>query len=983
VRLAPPPKNVWDSPLLLIGGGILGVIVIAFGVLLYALTRGSAAEMFGKAEEEYKSGAYTSAMTIYEKFFNSYPDDPNASLARVRHGMAMLRQVTDDGKNPRLGLQTAQQVLPKIENEEKFTEARSELSTILPDIADGFATQSSQTTDVARREELAKLARQALELVNNPAYIPASLRKERESRIARILDKLQGAERGIEQDHKLATAVAAIAEATKQGDAGAAYAAHEQLLKSYPALETNAQLVTAMRAVGERERELVTINQGGQPPPVTQDHSPGSMPSVLAFREGTPPADSGQGVFVLAEGAVYGLDAGSGRLLWRRFVGYETTAQPVAIPEGRATDAVLIDARRKELVRVGGQTGELVWRLSLGEQAFGPVIVGNNVFVTTRKGRVLAIEAATGKMLRSAQLPQAASIAIASQPPGRSDSPDAGGKLYQLGDHSTLFVLDAATLACQQTVYLGHKAGTILVPPVAVLDHLVVIESPGDDYSTLRVLAPDAKSKRLTAIGRPLRLKGRVSNPPAISGARLAAITDLGQMALYTVDAASEPDHLRLLAGLDASEAAPLPAYCELDQNRLWVAMRRRTMFEVQPALGQLARRFTENEDDTFLGPPQLRGEMQVLVRRRKGASGMVVEGRRAASSESLWATHLASPIVALAGNEAREDAHALTADGRLFTWNAAGAPTRMVDKPAFTPPGGGAAIFRAASFSPETQQLVWTETADKGRVFRLDVSAGGVPASISLPGRAAAPAIALGKGCIAPLAEGSIACLAAESTEPQAAPFVPPLEPAALPAWSMPVALGDQATCLISDGRSTIYALARKEQPQPYLAAVGQSQPGARLVSPLMRAGSTVIGIVRQEASDAIAGFDNRAAPAFEPLPLKGRYEAGPFAVGGLVLVTAEPDGLVCCGADGRIRWSVALENGPLAGPPIANSDGDLVIAFQSGMVCLWDAASGKELARHDVGEPLSGTIQFVKSGLLLSGSDGVVHRIDAPRRP
>jgi hypothetical protein len=374
---------------------------------------------------------------------------------------------------------------------------------------------------------------------------------------------------------------------------------------------------------------------------------------------------------------------------------------------------------------------------------------------------------------------------------------------------------------------------------------------------------------------------------------------------------------------------------------------------------------------------------MQVLVRRRKGSASVVVEGRRAASSESLWATHVASPIVALAGHETRDAAHALSTDGRLFTWNPDGAASRVLEKPAFVPPGGSASIFRDASLSPETQQLVWTETSEKGRIYRLDIAAESAPVAIPLPGRAAAAAAALGKNVVVPLAEGSVAVLSATGEEPRAAPFVPTLVPDALPKWSIPAPLADQATCLISDGRSTVYALARKDQPKPHLAAVGQSQQAAPLVSPLVRAGSTVIGIVRQEACDAIAGFDNRAAAAFEPLPLKGRYEAGPFAVGGLVLVAAEPDGLVGCGADGKIRWVAALDRGPLAGPPIANRDGDLVVSFQSGAVCLLDAASGKTLASHEIEEPLRGPMQIVKGGLLLSGSDGVVHRIDAPRRP
>jgi len=139
----------------------------------------------------------------------------------------------------------------------------------------------------------------------------------------------------------------------------------------------------------------------------------------------------------------------------------------------------------------------------------------------------------------------------------------------------------------------------------------------------------------------------------------------------------------------------------------------------------------------------------------------------------------------------------------------------------------------------------------------------------------------------------------------------------------------------------------------------------------------------MRQESTDAIAGFDSSAKPVFEPGPLEGRVEAGPFAVGGIVLVAAEPDGLVCIGNDGRVRWQQPPLNGFLAGPPLGLLEGDLLVAYQSGVVCRLDAANGKELSRHEVGEPLAGPTLVWKSHAYLAGSDGVVHRISIPPRP
>ena len=93
-----------------------------------------------------------------------------------------------------------------------------------------------------------------------------------------------------------------------------------------------------------------------------------------------------------------------------------------------------------------------------------------------------------GAILRTAQLPQGAILAASIDPKQ--------GRIALLGENATLFVLAADSLACSETVYLGHKMGAILVPPAAVLDQLLFIESPTDDASLIHVLATDAKTSR-------------------------------------------------------------------------------------------------------------------------------------------------------------------------------------------------------------------------------------------------------------------------------------------------------------------------------------------------------------------------------------------------------------------------------------------------------------------------------------------------------
>jgi len=963
-------KNVWDSPLILIGGGTLGVIFVVFALLFYALTRGSAAELFSQGEKEYSGGNYANANAIYEKFLKKYPTDPNASLVRVRRGMATLRQVTDDGKNARIGLETARQVLPQIESEEKFAEARSELATILPEIADGFATQASQTEDGARKTELVKLAGEALTLVNNPAYLPTSLRREREGQISRIVDKLKSADRGIQQEKDLVATVEKISAATEKGNAAAAYQLRADLLRTYPGLAANAQLVSVVRQIGEKERQLVTVSSGGAAPLKT-DHPTKSERVVLAYQSrSVSSASQSEPIFLLIEGAVYGIDAQSGNVLWRRFVGYEATNLPVSIGDAASADCLFIDAQRHELVRVKGSSGELIWRQLLSGDAEGPVLSGKSAFVTTRKGSVLALDVATGEITAAAQLPQGVVVAPAVRQ----------SRVYQLGENSTLFVLDAATLACSETVYLGQQAGELFVPPAAVLDQLLVVTSPADDYSEILVLSPDAKSKKLVPFGRAQRLKGRIVTPLAVSAARVAALTDLGQVAVYDVDPAGAKEHLRPVAGVDATESEPRQAFLGLDRNRLWVAGRRKTMFDVQPSLSQLARKWTENHDDSFVTPVKLAGDVLIVARRRKGIPAVLLEACRSATSDSVWTTHLAMPVSGLVTTESTPSVLGLTAEGRLYQFSSDSFQARKPLVPVYSPEAN-AAVLGDPVISLDGKKLVWTEAQAGGRILTYDLASGGKPNALTPSSSILAPAIPFATGVLAPLANGSISLISANASDAATTPFLPSLVPDALPLWTRPAALADGAAFLVSDGRASVFAVAKREQPR--LVQVGESKTASPIMSPLVVAGSTVLGVMRQDSTDAIAGFDARAKAAFEPVPLEGRVIAGPYAVGGVAFVSAEPDGLVCVGSDGRVRWQQAPDRGFLAGPPVALPDGDLLVAYQTGIVCRLDPANGKELARHDIGEPLSGPVCLTKSHAYLSGSDGVVHRIPVPPRP
>jgi outer membrane protein assembly factor BamB len=982
---APAPKkkgrlNQWDSPLLLIGGGGLGVLLLAFVLLFYALTRGSAGELFTKAEEDYRGGSYTSAMATYESFLKKYPKNPQAGLAKVRYGMSQIRQITDGGKDPRQGLKIAQKVLPTIEGEPEFDEARMELVSILPDITDAFATQAKATENTAKREELVKLAEESLTLVNNPTYLPSSRRKEAENRIVVALDKLKAARRSIDEDKELAATLEKITAALAANKTAEAYQLRDALLRTYPGLEKNPAIVKATLDASAKERALIAVKKEAVAA-ATVDSPPTSTRILLASRAGAPAsAPNGSVAFVLLEGSVYGIEVKSGKVLWRRYVSFESQLPPRSIPGDNGPDALLVDSSKHELLRLQGTTGKLIWKQPLDSALLLPVVAGDKIFINrpAAKGQILEFDAASGQFTAQATLPQQTPAPVAYDAKRK--------RLYQVGEHSTLFGLNAATLACEETFYVGHKAGSILVPPVAVLDTILLPESPSDDYTLIHVLAPRGEKKLLKEVVKPFRLSGRIVLPLSVTGRRVVAVTDLGQIAVYEVDSTNPDKPILSIGSFAATEKSPLHSYYIAAGSELWVAGRRATKYEIQSSLQQLTRRWSLHQDDAFLAPLQVFGDVLVHVRRRPGSQAAIVEACRTSEGKSIWTTQLAAPLVALSASEEREQLIAITSQARVFEIPRAAIGAGYFDQPTYVPLVGQTPTELTTALDFGNGRLLCTGFQASGPALLYEGMAEGTRARpvafAAAEGVASAPPVVFKQGVLAPLSSGRVVLLDPLKGTSLLLPFQPQLSAGASLDWRRPAVLPPDGTAfVIGDGRQNLFRVTARDNPQPHLEATSEAPAGGELAAPLAAAGDTVYAVVRGDKSDKIVAFSSADLSSGMSWPLAGRCKIGPDAVGGAVFIGAEPDGLLCFGGGQTLRWKSPLKHGPLAGPPVL-CDGDFIALYQNGVVARLAADTGEEVVTIDVGEPLGKAAFVMGPRVLVGGYDGLLHIIPIPKK-
>ena len=145
-------------------------------------------------------------------------------------------------------------------------------------------------------------------------------------------------------DDELKKTTAAIQRAVEAKDFKEAYRVRTALLNAYPQFSRHDELTEAVAKISAAEQAAVAWVAKQQPagkvPAAGKESTVSTV--IVAQRKFTasPPGVEGHVIFAAAAGAVYGLEAGSGKVLWRTFVGFDPDGRdegctPVAVEPPR------------------------------------------------------------------------------------------------------------------------------------------------------------------------------------------------------------------------------------------------------------------------------------------------------------------------------------------------------------------------------------------------------------------------------------------------------------------------------------------------------------------------------------------------------------------------------------------------------------------------------------------------------------------------
>jgi hypothetical protein len=596
--------------------------------------------------------------------------------------------------------------------------------------------------------------------------------------------------------------------------------------------------------------------------------------------------------------------------------------------------------------------------------------------VATQSGKLWDVDLESGRAGRQVTLPMRLSA-----PPGLSQV----RRLYQVGDHSNLYVLDEQRFECREVYYLAHRPGTVAVPPVMALGYLFVAVNTGRDFCHLHVLRTDENGQSLAPARAPIRLAGRVTTPLLQAGARVLVMTDLGALRMLEVNPANEKEPvIDVVRPVGQTFKTPLDSFPVLDGGRLWVGSDRLTRYEIQTSRNQLSSEGIHFQRDTFIAPPQVLGDAVYHIRRRRGSPAFTVAASEAGSGQLFWETDLAVPAALLHVDPDSRQIGAVSMQAEFFQVTPEILKEGKQDQIAGAALGAARTVPFDQAIELDGDRWALVSSEQRNRIVLFNPGATSSASRLEMrPIRPASDAavttapVRFQDGLLVPLDNGQVVLVDPQTGDQQILPFQAPVAGGTKTLWRRP-AVTDDAHAVLADSQGKVYRVGIRQEPQPHLEAVLQADLGNPIDSALAVAGDTVYAVIREPTHDTVVSMAAGDLSVGSNWPLEGRVVWGPEQVGACVLMATDLGQLLCFESGGKQRWTTQLTYGPLTGVPLVH-EGHLLLASTSGMVWRVSTADGSETARAEIGEPLrAGPLIFGSQNLLLlGGSDGTLHLI------
>jgi len=962
-------KSAWES-FRIVGYGFLVLLLLILLVpLVQWFLKGSADDAYGNAETAYKSQDYERASKSFADFALNFKGDDRASQSRVFAALAKVRQSAEKAADPTVALKTCQEVLPSIVSESSMGALRGDVTDTLLRIAEKFVVKAENTTTITDRKSLIDKMNQQLEFIRDPRFVGSQERTQNELRIRKIEEDQSRLLREIQRSEELETTLIAMTASVEAKNVAETYELRRKLLRKYPQLESEPKLAELLAAATGQQQNLIVA--APTQPVVSTDPTPAAigMKAVLVGRKTVNENATGPTFFLRVKGSVVAMNSANGQIVWRQFIGRDWSGDAKPIASTADSDVLVFLPELGQLRRLASADGTLIWQTQFKGRIVEPSIDGDEIFVNTVDGEAYCIDAATGQTRWGKKLPQGIEVGTGGAT-GKK-------KRYVLGNHSNLYVLSRASGQCEEVMYVGHGPASISVPPIWILNQLILFETDGPDASLMRVFTTNDDGLQIQAGQKPVRLRGHVVVPPQVDGRRLAVVTNLGEVAILDVDKANPKEKVTKLVNSIENETIPKLTWPLMVGNDLWLASTRLCFYQVQVSSQKLNRLWLKEDSDQFTCRPIKLDDMLIHARIVRGNLGVRVAAMNPSSGDILWESDVGVPVTSLSTDgkgftAITAQTAAFSIDSKTLALNQAISPIENLGRNQrsmmFLSPiplkDSRIAILNQAQGSQMLLVDPAKRTENPTKIFTMSWGE-------TFP---ANEAVVVSSGAlVVPMDNAQIVLMDPEKGKMIGTPFQPTIQPGERPKWLNPVVLADKQSVVIADQQRYMYKLTTGKQ----LRSI-TSQPLERaLKGRLSVIADTIVGVSSGASGDQLEFFDGNELMGFQTVQVEGRFVWGPYAVvsatSSAVVGLSDIDGLVACDASGKRIWTVPLNKTVLVGAPVP-VESDCILASTTGELIRISIADGTIVARMQTGEPISGPPLVLPKGLLVPCDEGVV---------
>ncbi len=995
-------RDQFKTKWLFIGATILGLLGIGIFVLWIVVFGQNADAMIKAANDAHDRGNWGDATKKFTDAIEAFPAHKDVPAMKARRVQSVLRGKFQSRAYGEMITQASLLLPPLAEEKDTQLEIiRDDLSVILPRGLDEISAKAAKemvanaNNDVASMESELATILEYKKVIDNPVYIPKSRRSNQSlsdvlSRIDNNINLISGLI-AKEKDYK--SALVKIEDLRTQNKTDEAFNDYRVLTRNHPELASRKPLVDLMLSISKKESELVQPIQIDLKPKTTWRPSVVSQSVVLSATLGDPIASLEEEVVpVVVDGAAFGFNAGNGSLVWRHFVGQQTTMPPVTLDAERT---LIVNQKDHDLICVQTQTGELVWRQEFGEAIRAPAIGPDSKFlvVSTESGKVIQLDAATGEVQLATQLPQST---------GPSALPSTRDPIvYQVGKYSNLYVLNQQDYSCVEVYSLGHYKDAVVAPPIQWAGYILVAVNGGSSCD-LHVFKPQKNGSDLIRIQLIQQaLESPMSSPFINAGNIRLMVGENGGINMLSIDPTDdfEPIAADINVGVGSSDGTR--PFVSAAGSNVWIAANGIERARISRSQGTIERGSEKSnviqDGDQFLMAAQKLDDYVFHVHRRQKSGMLTAALANEKDLEIVWQTNFSGEV---AGELAVIDdvLTAVSNQGDVFRLDAKAISTGNAVPKTYASKFRGDLKFNdvvqfgqsLAAVGPIGERAITKSiTSNEDEVLDADLMFfdGEDSKLMRLTTPANVPAcrpLQLDTDLIIASSTGYVARINPKNNRMVGTPFQPAISPDSTINWLPPIELGSDLLAIAigeSAGESNKLFVLSAENKRT-ISKLSEFESDVPFKGELNLFGDSILAVLGGDQVDTLATFAGQPLNKTGEVELAGAVVAGPWMVGEDLLVKLDNDKLYMFAKDLTRKWVQDSPNIQFAGAPKI-ADGKLMLCLKSGKVDFVNPATGERNGGFDLQQPIVSHPVTIGNEMYFSGADGTVHVLDRSQLP